>query len=85
MSDCSTNAWKAPDVEWRELPDGRAVAVPRGGEAHLLEVRTRSGAELSWPFSTEAGDGVESVTLDGVRLVAAPTYEERCEVMEIDG
>lgn len=85
MSDCSPGAWKVPDVEWRELPDGRKVAVPRGAEPHLIELRTRRGSELSWPFATDEGDGVDSMALDGARLVTAPRYEEQCEVMEIDG
>ena len=86
MSDCSTRAFGVPEFAWRELPDGRSVLVGEGKEPHVIELKMRSGGvPKSWVFEAAEGDAVDELTLDGVRLVAAPMYEERCEVMEIDG
>ena len=86
MSDCSTRAWATPEMEWRELSDGRLVCVSEGNEPHVVELRMRSGGTpKTWTFESPEGDSVDEMRLDGVRMVEAPMYEEACEVREIDG
>ena len=70
MSDCAFGGrrprmWEGVDV--RQLPYGPEVHVREAEEPHVVEAWTERGAMHRHVFSTEAGDRVVRVSVDGER------------------